>query len=80
MSSKIHATTICGEKKVRVRHNNIHFVYTAPKSEKKIKAKKGRSLSIHIGDWFDSVGYITVNLNGTQINTLKKMLKAAGEI
>jgi hypothetical protein len=77
---KIHATNLCGDTKVRVNQKNIRFVYTAPKSAKNIKAKKGRSLSIHIGDWFDSTGYITVNLDGTQINTLKKILKAAGEI
>jgi hypothetical protein len=80
MSNQIKAKYVCGHSKVRVRHNNVTFSYDAPVSQKEIRAKKGRKLSIHIGSWFDSIGSITVNLNGTQINTLKRILQEAGEI
>lgn len=77
---RISAKSVCGQTHVRVHQSKVSFSYHAPKSDKAVRAKKGRKLSIHIGNWFDSIGSITVNLNGTQINTLKRILEEAGEI
>lgn len=76
MSNKIQPDTLAAEvfneTCVHVRNKNYTMYYTCPKGKQERK-KWGRSLKIKIQN-------ASFTLNGTQINTLKKILKAAGEI
>ena len=65
-----------GGHEVRVRHQDFHFRYIKP-GPKDIK-RKGKMLSM--GYHIPTIGDIEIHLNGRKINTLKKVLKAAGEI
>jgi hypothetical protein len=72
--SAIKAKQWFDSKIVLVKHKDLRFRYRRP--EGRNLARKGRFLEI------STVGRtnMTISLNGTQINTLKKILKAAGEI
>ena len=58
---------------------DICFSYNKPLETQDLK-RKGRKLSISCGT-YNSTGVNTiVNLSGSEINRLKKLLKAVGEI
>lgn len=78
MSNKIIAKDWLGGKSVcvTVDHKDFDFCYIKP-SIRDLK-RKGRSLSLTLKAGGHSSAFL--RLNGTQINTLKKILKVAGEI
>ena len=71
---KIKARKWGGSKYVIVKQKGIIFGYEKP-SKKDLK-RKGRRLDISTR----GRNNMTISLNGTQINTVKKILKAVGEI
>ncbi len=73
--SKIKAR--CGNgnsKRISLSHKDLHFYYYRP-CDKDIK-RDGRMLHITSKGPYSAC----LELNGTQINTIKKILKAVGEI
>lgn len=72
--SKIVARKWLNGDVVLVRHKDLFFGYRRPPA-KDLK-RQGRKLEISTR----GRNNMTISLNGTQINTLKKILMAAGEI
>ena len=64
-----------GCKVVNVKHKDIGFHYYKP-ARQDLK-RKGRSLEITV---MNGDSLVKIGLNGTKINTIKKMLRLAGEI
>lgn len=75
--SKIKAEKWIGGTKVTRRNKEMGFYYFKPRlSDLK---HEGRMLHIYSGGP-DGACHVEMRLNGTQINTLKKILRAAGEM
>jgi len=64
---------LTGDRKIIRDNSSTYFEYTCPNNEKR-RMSKGRSLVV-----MDKRTGEEVKLSGTQINTLKKILVAAGE-
>lgn len=77
MSKKITVYKSNRGKEVFVKHDDLYFMYRKP-SKKDIK-REGRHLRIGTMNT-ESPTYLYIDLNGTKINTLKKILKAVKEI
>ena len=64
---------------VRVDHKDLFYYYRAPVNKSDLR-RKGRTLVIGMQTNRNSPGTMSIRLDGTQINTLKRILEVVGEI